>query len=363
MLITRKIEIVVDEQDKELKKSYLKQISEWRFLARNSANELLSFLYSVDRLHYNKFLNDDQKKELGIIGNQGEPMMESTASSVLLLEKMKGKIPLNVTNCLHQEVTKKYRDTRNALLKGNASLYTYRNNVPIPFSVQSIKNLHWNEERKSFLFCLFGIPFRIILGRDKSNNKKVFEDIVAGQLRVSNPSLNIDDIKKKFFLHFDIDMSVNKRELDKKRYINAVLSADVPIIAGYNGFEKEIGNKEEFTHRLLQLQVAIKRAKINSRYTAEGKGRKRKNQALGRLLEKEKDYINTRIHTYTKLLIEYAIENRCGTINLINFVDKERNKKKEPLLLKSWTYCGIRQKLDYKARLNGIDISVIDVES
>ncbi|OHE12364.1 MAG: hypothetical protein A2329_03185 [Sulfurimonas sp. RIFOXYB2_FULL_37_5] len=145
--------------------------------------------------------------------------------------------------------------------------------------------------------------------------------------------------------------------------MNAVLSAEVPIIAGFNGFEKEIGNKEEFMHRLLQIQVGIKRAKINSRYSAEGKGRKRKNQALGKLLEKEKDYLNTKIHTYTKLLVDYAIENRCGTINLINFIDKERNRKKVPLLLKSWSYCGIRQKLDYKARLNGIDISVIDVES
>ncbi|MFA5849215.1 MAG: hypothetical protein WC833_04995 [Bacteroidales bacterium] len=362
MLITRKIEIVVDEQDNELKKSFLKQISEWRYLVRNSANELLSFLYSIDRLQYNKILNDDQKKELGIIGVQGEPMV-STASSVLLLEKMKGKIPLNVSNCLHQEVTKKYRETRNALLKGNASLYTYRNNIPIPFSAQSIRNLHWNEERKSFLFSLFSIPFRIVLGRDKTNHKKVFEDIIAGQQRISNLCLHIDDLKKKHFLHIDIDISVNKKELDKNRYMNAVLSADVPIIAGYNGFEKEIGNKEEFSHRLMQIQAGIKRAKINSRYSAEGKGRKRKNQALGKLLEKEKDYINTRIHTYTKLLVEYAIENRCGTINLINFVYKEKNKKKEPLLLKSWTYCGMRQKLDYKARLNGIDISVIDVES
>ncbi len=363
MLITRKIEIVVDEQDKELKKSFLKQISEWRYLVRNSANELLSFLYSIDRLQYNKILNDDQKKELGIIGGQGEPMMESTASSVLLLEKMKGNIPLNIANCLHQEVTKKYRETRNALLKGNASLYTYRNNIPVPFSAQSIKNLHWNDYRKSFLFSLFGIPFRIVLGKDKSNHKKVFEDIIAGQLKIANLCLNIDDIKKKHFLNIDIDISVNKKELDKNRYMNAVLSAEVPIIAGFNGFEKEIGSKEEFTHRLLQLQVAIKRAKINSRYSAQGKGRKRKNQALGKLLEKEKDYINTRIHTYTKLLVDYAIENRCGTINLINFTDKEKNRNKEPLLLKSWTYCGIRQKLDYKARLNGIEINVIDVES
>ncbi len=363
MLITRKIEIVVDEQDNELKKSFQKQISEWRYLVRNSANELLSFLYSIDRLQYNKILNDDQKKDLGIIGVHGEPMVESTASSVLLLEKMKGKIPLNVASCLHQEVTKKYRETRNALLKGNASLYTYRNNIPIPFSFQSVSDLHWNQDRQCFLFNLFNIPFRIVLGRDKSNHKKVFEDVITGQLRISNLCLNIDDIKRKLFLHVDIDISVNKKELDKNRYMNAVLSADVPIIAGFNGVEKEIGNKEEFTHRLLQLHVAIKRAKINSRFSAEGKGRKRKNLALGKLLEKEKDYLNTRIHTYTKLLLDYAIENRCGTINLLNFTDRDKSRKKEPLLLKSWTYCGIRQKIEYKARMNGIEVNVINVES
>ncbi|MFA5848408.1 MAG: hypothetical protein WC833_00870 [Bacteroidales bacterium] len=342
MIITRKIEISVEEHDKELRESFQGQMHQWRDIVRSSANELLSYLYSIDRLKH---------------------PVDPTGFHTILQERLKESLPSGILKCLVQDVNKKYRETRNALLKGNVSLYTFRNNILIPFAAQSISQLHWSDNKKCFLFNLFGVPFRIILGRDKSNNRKIVEDIRCGGIRIFSSYLLIDDIKKKTFLFLNIDVSVNTTELDKDKYINAILSSEVPLLAGFEGCEKEIGTKDEFQHRLLQIQAGIKRARTNSRYFAEGKGRKRKTQSLGKLLLKEKDYINTRIHTYAKILIDYAIENKCGTINLIHYAYKEKTRKREPLLLRNWNYYGLKRSIEYKAKLYGINSNMVIINN
>jgi len=342
MIITRKIEISVDEHDKELRESFQRQMHQWRHIVRNSANELLSYLYSIDRLKH---------------------PIDSTSFHTVLEERLKNRLPSGILKCLVQDVNKKYRETRIALLKGDVSLYTFRNNILIPFSVQSISELHWDDNKKCFLFNLFEVPFRIVLGRDKSNNRKIVEEIKCGRIRIFSSYMLIDDIKKKTFLFLNIDFSVNTPELDKDKCINATLSSEVPLLAGYESCEKEIGTKDEFLHRLLQIQEGIKRAKTNTRYFAEGKGRKRKTQSLGKLLLKEKDYINTRVHTYAKILVDYAIENKCGTINLIHYAYKENKGKREPLLLKNWNYYGLKRSIEYKAKLYGINSNMVVINN
>ncbi|MHC1780886.1 MAG: hypothetical protein AB9922_11685 [Bacteroidales bacterium] len=359
MIITRKIEVFINEPDPELRKGYYKKIQSWRHLVRNGANELMSYLYSVDKLKYYKFLTDETKVELGIIGAKGEQVKESSAGYVLLSEKMKGQIPMNISTCLQQAVLKKYRDTRNEILRGNVSLCTYKNNIPIPFSSNSIRQLRWDQDKKSFLFNLFGIPFGFITGRDRSNNRGFLESCVNGEVKLCGSSIIVDDKRRKLFISIAVDVSQKEVILEDDKCLNAFLSIDIPIVATFGESVKHIGNKEEYLHRRLQIQAAIKRAQQNCRYAEGGKGRKRKLQSLERFHNKEKEYIKTRIHTYSKILVDYALENRCKTINLINQTAKENEARKRPFLLRNWGYYSIKQKIEYKARLYGIEVKLI----
>ena len=359
MIITRKIEIFVNEPDPELRKAYYKKIQSWRHLVRNGANELMSYLYSIDKLKYYKFLTDESKVELGIIGAKGEQVKESSAGYVLLSEKLKGQIPMNISTCLQQAVLKKYRETRNEVLRGNVSLCTYKNNIPIPFSPVSIRQLRWDEEKRCFLFNLFGIPFGFVTGRDRSNNKGFLESCINGEVKLCGSTLSVDDKRRKLFVSIAVDVSKKEVVLEDNRFINASLSIETPIIATFGENTKYIGSKDEYLHRRLQIQAAIKRAQQNCRYAEGGKGRKRKLQSLERFHNKEKDYIKTRIHTYSKILVDYAIENRCKTINLINQTEKESEARRKPFLLRNWGYYSIKQKIEYKARLYGIEVKLI----
>ena len=120
-----------------------------------------------------------------------------------------------------------------------------------------------------------------------------------------------------------------------------------------------IGNKEEFLHRRLQIQDAVRRCQINNRYTRGGRGRKKKCQAIERWHEKEKHYVETKLHTYSKLLVQEAVRHRCGTIVLLNQREREDAAQAEyhngkPFLIRNWSYYGMKEKISYKAAMHGI---------
>ncbi|MDP3437297.1 MAG: hypothetical protein Q8S04_08635 [Bacteroidales bacterium] len=360
MTLTRRLEIYISEDDKEVKKELYSQLYNWRYLIVNGANEMLSYLYSIDRLKYYKFITEQSKIDLGIIGARGEPVKEGSAGYVLLSERMKGKVPTDVLNCLQKTVVKKYICFKPALFKGSSSLFTYKNNTPIPFSSNSIKHLRWNPELNHFEFTLFGIRFGITLGRDRSNNKIVLESCISNVFELCESSILIDDTKRKMFLLLSYKCGSNTVTLDESKSVDASLSAETPIIANYYGDIKLIGNREEFMHRRLQIQAAMKRAQINSKYSGGGKGVKRKFQALSTFHNKERDYIKTRLHTYSKMLVDFAVANRCRYINLVNQTDKERRAKNNPFLLRNWSYYGLKKFIEYKAKLYGIDVRILD---
>lgn len=360
MILTRKIEVYVYQANSETRQEHIRKLYEWRHLVLNGANEVLSYLYSIDRLKYYKFITEKTKLEIGIIGARGEAVKENSAPYVLLSQRMGCKVPSDILCCLQKSVIKKYQDIRQSLFKGETSLFTYKSNIPVPFSADSIRSLH-KEENGKYIFTLFGICLALNFGRDRSNNQKIIEDFIDGSCKIRESSLMFDERSGKIFLLLSYAPQKMSTNLDREACINASLSYETPIIASYLGTNKMIGNKEEFLYRRLQIQSAIRRAQVNARYSEGGRGRKKKLAALERYHNKEKDYINTRIHTYTKMLIDYAIENNCGTINLINQLEKEKVARKNKFVLRNWSYYGFKKKLEYKASLYDIKINTITI--
>ena len=362
MTLTRRIEVFICEKDKDLKVEFYKQVFDWRHHIVNGANELLSFLYSVDRLKYYKFLTEQAKIDLGIIGARGEPVKEGSGSYVLLSERMKGVVPTDILNCLQRSVTGKYKLLKPSLFKGSCSLYTYKSNTPVPFSPRSMR-LNFDKETNHYTLILFQIPFGIALGRDRSNNRQILDSCISGQCKICESSLLIDDTRKKMFLLLSYEQSVKKINLDENLSVQASLSIDNPIFARFGKTEICIGNKEEFLYRRLQIQASIRRSQINSKFSTGGKGRKRKLQAVDRFHDKERNYIRTRIHTYSSMLVDFALQNRCKYIDLVNQTHKEERAKKSEFLLRNWSYYGLKKCIEYKARAKGIEVRVIDNSS
>lgn len=375
MIITRKIEVFIAEDDKDLRKSYYEKLYDTVNTAVKVANFASSHLFMMDNSI--PYLSPEDKEKITFLGCKGQNATRQNAPYVAVSEAFKGKVDMGMASSVLQTVQKAYQDDRK---KGmwSKSLRSYKSNMPVPFKADRFLNLRFadytggdGQMRTGCFFTLIGIPFQMRFGRDRSNNQAVVDRIISGEYKMYTSSLQVDG--KKVFLLLCVDMPQKEVKLKEGKVMSAFLDVLTPIVCtcevnakqAYDSGKKcfEIGSKEEFCHRRLQIQEAVRRCQINNRYTNGGKGRKKKCQALDRYHEKEKNYVDTKLHTYSRMLVDLAVKHKCSELVLKNQKEKEAqakadHEKGEPFVLRNWSYYGLKEKIAYKAKMVGIKLTV-----
>lgn len=351
MKVTKKIEVIIAEPCSKDKALYFERINEWRSISSSFANELVSFLYSVDTLSSSKIMDEESRLVLNILKMTGDSNTEEEALSNLFSERVNGRLPSLVISAIYKIVSATYQETKERVVKGVSTLPNY-SNLPIPFTLSCIENLKRVEDSCNYSFTLFGIPFRTEFGRDRSNNFPLFSQIASGSVNAPNLSLTIDRRRGKLYLLICIDLPKKEVELIENNRLTVELSDCAPLVVSFRNRVAHIGGKEEFLYRRNQIAEGARRASQYIKFTPGGKGRKRKLAAIRRLHSKENEYINTKVHNYTKLVVEHAVKNRCKTICIV----KSNNGSENQPILKSWGYYGLYKKLNYKAALSGINL-------
>ena len=412
MIITRKIQITVSEDDSELRKSYWEKIYDTRDIAVKAANMVASHLFMQNQTL--PYIKDADKLEY--VGAKGGPIKKSSTPYAMLSSLFKGKADMGMLSSVNQNVSKCFSDDcKKGLLYGRISLRSYKPDMPVPYPADRFLNIHFAKEQRdgkeyeNCYFILTGIPFKMVFGRDRSNNEDIVRKVVSGEYKMATSSIQIDG--KKTFLLLCVDMPVQDKKPIKGKTLFAFLGVFNPIICTteirvhdnlniiieQEKLKKQlaliddmkalgtsddiqkaiteekkrlsadkskyvvynIGTSEEFNHRRTQIQEAVKRCQINNRYATGGRGRKRKCQALDRWHDKERNYVDTKLHTYSRMLVNIAARQRCDTIMLL--VQKKRednatqdNQSGDPFVLRNWSYFGLKEKIRYKAKLFGI---------
>lgn len=373
MVITRKIEVFVCESDKEIRRAYYGTLYANRDAAVKVANMAVSHLFCIDNTM--PYLTEEAKETIQYIGCKGQKATKQNAPYVAASEAFKGKCYMGMIPSVLQEVQKMYQDDRK---KGmwNKSLRSYKGTMPIPIKATLYKNLRFaeytNGEGEKSTGCFFevmGVPFQMKFGRDRSGNRLIVERVINGEYKMCTSSLQF--IKNKVFLLLCVDIPKKEVKLNPDKTMYAFLGVMNPIICTcdvkaakeYDSGMKvwEIGTKEEFNYRRRQIQEAVRRCQINNRYSVGGKGRKRKCQAIERWHDKENNYVDTKIHTYSRMLVDMAVKHGCGKIVLLKQSEREEKAKKdnmngEPFVLRNWSYYGLKDKIGYKCKMVGIKL-------
>ena len=372
MIITRKIEVFICEEDKDLRRAYYEKLYANRDAAVKIANMAVSHLFALDNTM--PYLTEEAKETIEYIGCKGQKATKQNAPYVAASEAFKGKgIYMDMVCCVLQTVQKMYQDDRKQGM-WNRSLRSYKSTMPMPFKASRFEKLRFaeyvcgdGETREGCFFTLMGIPFQMRFGRDRSGNRLIVERVVSGEYKMCTSSLQVDG--KKVFLLLCVDMPKKEVKLDEKKAMYAYLGVMNPIIctcdvraakeydSGYKWFE--IGTAEEFNHRRRQIQEAVRRCQVNNRYSSGGHGRADKCKAIDHWHEKEKHYVDTRLHTYSRMLVDLAVKHGCGRLVLMRQAEredaaKEGNKQGDPFVLRNWSYYGLKEKVQYKCKMVGI---------
>ena len=356
--ITRKIQLLFNTSDKDQVKEWYKKLYEWEETVFRAANYISSHHYLQENVKDMIYYTEDVKKKLANIEKDEDGILTTSKQNStyqMLSAKFKGNIPMAILACLNAQVVSVYAKERKKYWKGECSLRTYKRGMPIPIDPRNCGEFVLNE-RENYNFTLYGINFQTNFGRDNSGNRIIFDRSLKGEYKLCTSSIQMAGTK--MFLLAVFQFEKDNLQLSPDVAIEASLSVDTPIIAGIGTKNIYIGSKEEFMYRRIAIQGALRRIQKGSRFNKGGKGREKKMQATEHFHDMERNYVNTRIHGYTRKLINLCIQNKAGVLILKNQLAKEEDAKANEFVLRNWSYYGMKEKIAYKAAKAGIEVIV-----
>lgn len=294
---------------------------------------------------------------------------EQNSTYRVVSDEFLDKIHSNILTNLNQSIVKSYNEYRIDIAYGKRTLPNFKKGMPIPFSIKKENNLLIRKTSDG-CFCLHwlnGIIWDFHFGRDRSNNREIVEQTVNGTYAACNSS--IQQKGKKIFLNLVVDIPAKSNELDNERVIGVDLGINFPIYLACNSNMyggKAIGSREEFLKVRNRMYAQMRELHRNLRTTTKGgKGRAQKLQALNRFVEKERNWVKTKNHLYSKHVIEYAKENKAGVIQMEGLggfgKDKDDNVENGyKFILRNWSYSELQTLIENKALKEGIVVRYID---
>lgn len=359
LILTRKIQLSVDLPTKEERKGELDKLYGWQNRCFRAANLIVSHLYVQEMIKDFFYLSERIKYKLADEKNDEDGILQRSrigATYRMLSNRFKGEMPIDILACLNNTLLSTFDKNKSDIRKGVRSLDNFKRDMAMPFRPRNIKRLYYDEGKREFRFRLFKVPFKAYLGKDFTDKRKLLERLVKGDIKLRTSHIKLKDGKIFWLAVFEIEKEEHSLKPDK--IAEASLSLEYPIVVKIGKAKLAIGTKEEFLYRRLAIQVARKRAQVGATYCKSGKGRKRKLKAVGKFHETESNYVDQRIHMYSRKLIDFCIKHQAGTLILLNQQDKIEIAKEEKFVLRNWSYFELVTKIKYKAEKVGIELVI-----
>lgn len=301
-----------------------------------------------------------------------------------IYDQLKIESDLSASNLITtiRDVCTSFNNARDDMFKGRQSIINYKSNQPLDLHGESVKldyldgkffirlTLLNNAAKVKYNFTSNYITFKGIVKDDST--RTILERCIAGEYKVCASKLIYDKRKKEWCLNLTYRFereTPNTYNLDKEKILGIDLGVVMPLCASVYGSEDRLktNSKEidEFRARVEARRSSLKSQTKECGNGRIGHGRKTRCKPANLIGDKIARYRDTKNHTYARMLINYAIENGCGTIQMEDLTgiseDKEKDsneeeKKTRKPFLKNWSYYDLQQKIISKAKESGIDV-------
>lgn len=356
---TKKIEIYVEETDKELKDAYYKRLRDISYNSYRYANDIVNKQYFKDLLKIgignadNSITSTELKERLEIVTETSEMNFGYKYTA----DDLKKALPSYVRSAVNNVVFKNYNSDKKDVLRGDKSIRNYRRNSSVSFLIIGLVGLK-KAEGKDFRFQLLSTPMKTKLGRDRSNNEAIFDAILSGRFLMCDSQFQFKN--DKLYLLLTIKTPKEKVKIDKNKTLGVDLGINIPIYVAVNDglASKGFGTKDELFAKKQQFQSRKRSLQHNLSIAKGGKGRNKKLKKLDSVKDSEKNYTKTYIDTITKAVINYAISNKVGVITLEDLSSVKEHVNE--VVLRNWNIYDIQQKIKYKAANIGIEVVMVD---
>ncbi|MEI3802337.1 MULTISPECIES: hypothetical protein [unclassified Chitinophaga] len=359
IIVTRRIQLLINSDDDQVRHTTWETLWQWQHFCFRAANQISTHHFIQDQIKELFYLKDDTKVKLTDVRKDPDGILTTSKTNTtyqFLSKRYKQEMPMAILGCLNNTLVSTYNKEKEAYWKGDRSLRNYKRNIPIPIPAGALIRIRPIEQSRNYTFSLYGLHFRTYFGKDLDDKYSMWKRAIEGDYKLCDSSLQLDGSKIYLLAVFLFDKQVGN--LKTEVIAEASLSMEIPVVVKINRYQYRIGTKEDFLYRRLAIQEAIRRCQKSSGFNRTKNGKARMRQKVNTFRDAEKRYINYKLHVYSKRLIDLCIKHQAATLILVDQQETEELAKEEKFVLRNWNYCGLRQKITYKANKAGIIIIV-----
>lgn len=252
--------------------------------------------------------------------------------------------------------------------KGQKAAPSYKANQPIEVRNQAIKLFNSDGTRTivcSLLSQEGKLHYKLSDGRfcfkvvnAKSYQTTIFDRCVSGEYKVAGSKLMYNQKKNQWFINLGFTFTPNTATMNPNICVGVDLGIANVFYAAVNiGADAIYAPGSEivkFRNCVEKRRDDLKRSRKFASPGNCGHGRKKRMEAVDKLGEKISNFRNTKNFTYAKQIVEYAVKNGAGCIQMedLTAIKDKKNAK----FLKNWTYYDLQTKIINKAAEFGIKV-------
>lgn len=270
-------------------------------------------------------------------------------------------------NASIQIAWKKYGTSKKDVQTGKMSLPSYRSNQPLYFhnktilvsrekyNVPSIEFTALSKKYKKEHGLTANPAFEILL--NDGTQRAIFDRVLSGEYKLGQCMVQYD--KRKWFLLLTYTFPVEMRELDKDKILGVDLGESLALCAGsVSEWDRLMIDGGEISKFSAQIEARKRSQQRQAAYCGEGRighGTKARVSSVYKTEDKIANFRDTVNHRYSKALIEFAVKHGFGTIQMEDLSGIKEDTG-FPKFLRHWTYYDLQNKIEAKAKEQGIDV-------
>lgn len=276
----------------------------------------------------------------------------------------------NLSRTLH-DVCKDFKYHTKEFRNGMKAIINYKHDQPLDLNSRYV-DLQYVDTKFKVTISLLNLvgmqhynmnrfDFDMIV-KDKST-RCILERCYDGVYKIVTSHLVYDKDKKLWRLHlcYDCDIMYNN-QLDKNIILGVDLGVAKPLVASVYGDKNRFvvrGNEIlAFNAKIEQRKKALQKQSCYCGNGRIGHGTKKRIKPSSDLGNKVARFRETTNFKYAKALVEYAVKNHCGTIQMEDLTGIAVGDA----FLSQWSYFDLQEKITNKAAEYGIDVIKINPE-
>jgi len=349
--------------------TFEKNLRDLTYQVRTISNRTIQQLWEFDALSYDYF------KETGTSPTV-QDLYKCTQKKIdgYIYHVLQSKYPDvhkgNMSTTL-QKIIKTWKSRRSEIRKGEMSIPSFRNQLPIDLHNNSVEVT--KEKNGDYIagLSLFSRDFHkensdvpkgkifVKLATKKQKSMKVILDrLISGTY--SKGACMIHKYKNKWYLSITYKFnSITENKFDENLIMGIDMGGVNTVYFAFNeGFVRSNIRSDEiraFNERIRQRRINLLNQSKYCSDSRTGKGRAKRLQPIDVISNKIAQFRNSTNHKYANFIVKQCLKYNCGRIQ----IEHLKGISKDDKVLKDWTYYDLQEKIKKQAQAYGIEVITI----